>query len=62
MVGPAVLAERDGNTNPGTIKQVLTHGSARTSGFRWKANRQVRCSYPISSAYHSTFLELTAIV
>jgi len=30
------------------MKQVLTRGFARTSEFRWKANRQVRPSRPIS--------------
>ena len=47
---PPRWAERGRNTNLGTVKQVLTRGFARTSEFRWKANRRVRCSYPISPA------------
>ena len=46
-------SEQEWDTDPGVVRQVLIRGSARTSGFRWKVNKQVRHSRPTLSQPHS---------
>lgn len=38
-------SEQDWNVDLGIARQVLIRGFARTSEFKWKANRQVRDSW-----------------